>query len=532
MQSVPPTSASNLRAELRQYARHLPQDIPAGVVVFLVALPLCLGIALASGVPLLAGLLSGVIGGLLVAVLSGSQLSVSGPAAGLVTIVVDAIATLGGFSGFLTAVVLAGVLQLVLARLRAGDIGCYVPSAVIKGMLAGIGLLLIVKQLPVALGVPSLAHVFSGIPGEVGQADSALGALGIISGSNVTVALVSLAILVLWESTWVRQRRVLRLVPGPLLVVVWGVLYQVVTVHASPDAALAGEHLVQLPAINGFASLAAQLAHPDFSQLANPAVYTVAVTLAIVATLETLLSLEAVDKLDPLRRLAPGNRELYAQGTGNIAAGLLGALPLTAVIVRSSANINAGGHTKVSALVHGLLLLGSVLLLSSALRWIPLAALAAILLHVGYKLAKPALFVDAWQKGMAQVVPFVITVGAILATDLLVGIAIGMVVGIGFTLRSNFHSALSLTRYEDCYLLRLHKDVSFFNKAQLRRLLARVEGGSKLIIDASRCEFIDHDIEEAIADYQRAARSSKIDVTFRPMPASGLPTAVAAAGTS
>lgn len=513
----------------KPYTRHLSHDIPAGIVVFLVALPLCLGIALASGVPLLAGLLAGVIGGLLVAVLSGSQLSISGPAAGLVVIVIEAIALLGGFEGFLTAVLVAGVLQLVLARLRAGDLGAYVPSSVIKGMLAAIGLMLIVKQVPVALGHASFSAFDSRIPDDAGLGGMLAQVGGAISGGTLTVAAVSLALLAIWETPWARAQRVLRHVPGPLVVVAWGVLYQLVTAHAAPGVALADEHLVQLPPIDGLASLGAQLVQPDFSQFANPAMYRVAITLAIVASLETLLSVEAVDKLDPMRRVAPSNRELYAQGAGNIAAGLVGALPLTAVIVRSSANINAGGRTKVSAMVHGVLLLLSVLFLSNALRWIPLAALSAILLHVGYKLARPSLFAQAWREGPSQAVPFIVTVAAILATDLLIGIAIGMAVGIGFTLRSNFHSALSLTRYEDCYLLRMHKDVSFFNKARLRHLLARVEPGSKLIIDASRCAWIDHDIEETIADFQRSARVTKIDVTFRLMPARGVPPAVAAA---
>jgi MFS superfamily sulfate permease-like transporter len=503
---------------LHHYAHYLARDIPAGVVVFLVALPLCLGIALASGAPLLAGLMAGVIGGLVVAFFSGSQLSVSGPAAGLVVIVIEAIATLGGFSGFLVAVMLAGALQLIFACLRAGDIGSYVPSPVIKGMLAAIGLLLMIKQLPVALGVTSFDGFASRSPNEIGLTDAALHAVGIVSGGTVAVALTSLLILALWETRWVRGQPLLRAIPGPLLVVAWGALYQIFAVHAAPEAALEAAYLVQLPAVDGLGSLAAQLTRPDFSQLASPAVYTVAITLAIVASLETLLSLEAVDKLDPLRRVAPSNRELYAQGIGNIAAGFLGALPLTAVIVRSSANINAGGRTKIAAIVHGLLLLGSVLFLSNALRWIPLAALSAILLHVGYKLAKPTLFVEAWRKGPTQAAPFIITIAAILATDLLVGIAIGMAVGLAFVVRTKFHRTLSLTRYEDCYLLRLHKDVSFFNKAQLRRYLARVEPNSKLVIDTSRCRFIDLDIGETIADFLHSAPASNIAVTLRSMP--------------
>ncbi len=531
MNTAPPTPTVSIPSLRDAYLRHLGRDIPAGVVVFLVALPLCLGIALASGAPLLSGLLAGVIGGVVVAMLSGSQLSVSGPAAGLVVIVVGAISTLGGFSAFLVAVMLAGMLQIVFAWLRAGDIAALVPSAVIKGMLAAIGLLLIIKQLPVALGLPSSAPLDSRLVDEAGLAEAAQQALGMVSGSNLTVAAVALAILVLWDTDFIRQRRALRALPAPLLAVLWGVLYQRFALHASPDAALAPDHLVQLPAIDGPASLLAELARPDFSALANPDLYVVALTLAIVASLETLLSLEAVDKLDPMRRVAPPNRELYAQGVGNMVAGLLGALPLTAVIVRSSANISAGGRTKVSAVVHGVLLLASVLFLSDLLRWIPLAALSAILLHVGYKLAKPALFVEAWRKGPAQALPFVVTIAAILATDLLFGIAIGMAVGIAFTLRHHAQSAITLTRYEDCYLLRLHKDVSFFHKAHLRRHLAKVEAGGKLIIDATRCERIDHDIEETLTDFQRAARVAGIDVTLRtPGPASRLPAALAAAG--
>jgi MFS superfamily sulfate permease-like transporter len=523
-----PVSQAAASGGLPHLLRHLRHDLPAGVVVFLVALPLCLGIALASGVPLLAGLVSGVVGGLVVAVLSGSQLSVSGPAAGLVVIVVNAIASLGSFEAFLVAVVLAGVLQWVFGRLRAGDIGACFPSAVIKGMLAAIGLLLIIKQLPVAFGFASTPHMLQGVPHDAQALDAMALVLDSVSEAALAVAAGALLILVLWDLPAVKRLPVVGKLPGALLAVLWGVACQGFMRGVMPAEALVAHQLVSLPQVDGVGSLLAQLAGPDWSALANPQVYTVAVTLAVVASLETLLSLEAADRLDPLKRVAPPNRELQAQGVGNIVAGLLGGLPITAVIVRSSANIQAGARTRLSAMLHGVLLLVSVLLLVELLRWIPLAALAAVLLHTGWKLAKPSIAVAAWRQGLPTFVPFAVTVAAILATDLLMGILVGLATSMLFVIHANTRGALSITSREHAHLLQLSKDVSFFSKATLRRYLDRVRPGHSLTIDGARCRFIDRDIREALDDFVAHAQEQGIEVELRSMPPIDAPaTAVA-----
>lgn len=498
---------------------HLSHDLPAGVVVFLVALPLCLGIALASGVPLLAGIVSGVIGGLVVATLSGSQLSVSGPAAGLVVIVVDAIATLGSFDAFLVATVLAGALQWAFGRLRAGDLaGCF-PSSVIKGMLAAIGVILIVKQLPVALGFTSAEQALRLVPADPAALAGWQAALGGVSEGAVVVVLGALALLVVWERPAVKRVPVLGKLPGPLLAVLWGVAYQRVAQATEPSAALGAAQRVALPEVGSLGALMAQLPSPDWSALARPELYTIALSLAVVASLETLLSLEATDKLDPRKRVAPPNRELQAQGVGNMLAGALGGLPITAVIVRSSANVQAGAQTRLSAVVHGVLLLVSVLFLAGVLRWIPLAALSAILLHTGFKLAKPALFAATWRQGLASFVPFAVTLGAILVTDLLVGILIGLASGMLIVVHANTREALSITSRDGTHLLRLCKDVTFLSKPTLRRYLDRVQPGEALLVDGSRCRFMDRDIREALDDFAAHAAVRGIEVDLRALPA-------------
>ena len=507
--------------------RHLRHDIPSGVVVFLVALPLCLGIALASGVPLLAGMVAGITGGLIVAWLSGSSLSVSGPAAGLVVIVIDSVAKLGSFNAFLVAIVLAGALQWVLGRIKAGSLSACIPSPVIKGMLAAIGLMLILKQLPVAFGFASAAHAMQHIPSDAQSLAPWRDALDAVTESALLVAAVSLAILFAWEHPRVKRLPVVGALPGPLVAVLWGVAYHAVTQAFDSPATLADHHRVALPAIDGWDSLIGQLASPDWSALARPELYPVALSLAVVASLESLLSLEATDKLDPLKRSSPPNRELQAQGIGNMVSGLLGGLPVTAVIVRSSANIQAGARTKLSAVVHGLLLM-SVLFLGGLLSWIPLAALSAILLHTGYKLAKPALFMGAWRQGLPSFVPFAVTVSAILATDLLMGILIGLACGMLFVIHANTRGALTITSHDGGHLLRICKDATFFSRATLRTYLERVQPGESLIIDGSRCQFMDRDIRETLDDFMAHAEQRGIEVTLRSMPvpaetARGLP---------
>ncbi len=522
-----------LRKHLDYYLRYLDHDIPAGLVVFLVALPLCLGIAVASGAPPFSGIIAGIVGGLVVAFASGSQLSVSGPAAGLTVIIAGAVEKLG-FDGMLLAVALSGLIQIAMGYARAGMIGAYFPSAVIKGMLAAIGLILIMKQLPHAVGYDAdVESDLSFLEDDSHTNFSFLGsALQAISPGATIVALVSLGILLFWETPRVKDHRLLSLVPGPLVAVVFGVVFNLLAQAAFPSLAIATQHLVTLPTITGPLEFARELSFPDFHKLMDAHVYVTAGTLALVGSLETLLSLEAADKLDPLKRTAPTNRELKAQGLGNFIAGMIGGLPITAVIVRSSANINAGAHTKAAAIVHGALLLLSVMFLSTILNMVPLACLAAVLLLTGYKLAKPKLIVEQYEKGFEQFAPFAVTIAAILTTDLLKGMAIGMAVGIFFVLRGNYHAAFSLTRDGTNYLLRLQKDASFLNKAPLRDILSSIEPGSYLVIDGTRATFIDHDIMETIDDFVKAANDDDIQVELKNMrglaPANGLMAAASA----
>jgi MFS superfamily sulfate permease-like transporter len=502
---------------LQYYVQNLGRDIPAGVVVFLVALPLCLGVALASGAPLFSGIIAGIVGGLIVSWASGSQLSVSGPAAGLTVIVATAIEKLGSFDAFLLCVTIAGLIQLTLGFLKAGVIGAYFPVAVIKGMLAAIGVILIMKQIPHAVGYDAdFEGDESYLQSDTHTTFSEIAySLQAISPGAVIVSVVSIIIMLLWETSFFKRNPVLARFPGPLAAVIWGVGFTMLTQTHYPELAIAREHLVSLPLIQGPLDFLNQFSLPDFSQIMNPQIYSIAFTVAIVASLETLLSLEAVDKIDPMKRVAPTNRELKAQGLGNLLCGLLGGLPMTAVIVRSSANVMAGGQTKVSCFVHGVLLLLSVMFLAEYLNLIPLSCLAAILLLTGYKLAKPALFVEMYRKGFNQLAPFLITLVAIMLTDLLKGMAVGMIIGLYFVIRTNFHAAISLTRDNNYYLLRLQKDVSFLNKALLRECLSRIEEGGFVIIDGTRAQFVDEDILETISDFVSAAADDNITVELK-----------------
>jgi len=502
---------------LHYYIKNLGHDLPAGIVVFLVALPLCLGIALASGAPLFSGIIAGIVGGLIVAWASGSQLSVTGPAAGLTVIVLTAIEKLGSFDTFLLSVTVAGIIQILLGFLKAGVIGAYFPVAVIKGMLAAIGLILIMKQIPHAVGYDA---DFEGdeayLQSDTHTTFSEMAyALQSISPGAVIVSLVAILIMLCWETAFFKRNPVFSLLPGPLVAVIWGVVFNLVTQAYYPALAIAKEHLVSLPAIQGPVGFLQQFRLPDFSQMMNIDVYTIALTVAIVASLETLLSLEAVDKIDPMKRVAPTNRELKAQGLGNLVSGLLGGLPVTAVIVRSAANVSAGARTKISCFIHGIFLLLSVMFLAEYLNLIPLSCLAAVLLLTGYKLAKPQLFKEMYDRGFNQLVPFVITILAILLTDLLKGIAVGIAVGLYFVIRGNFHAAISLTRDGNNYLLRLQKDVSFLNKALLRDCLSRIEENAYVIIDGTRAQFVDDDILETIVDFVSASKDDNITVELK-----------------
>nr|WP_316933247.1 SulP family inorganic anion transporter [Pedobacter lusitanus] len=411
--------------------KNLKRDLPASIVVFLVALPLCLGIALASGAPLFAGIVTGVVGGIVVASVSGSQLSVSGPAAGLTVIVLGAIAHLGSYQVFLLAVMLAGLLQIVLGIVRAGTIGNYFPSSVIEGMLAAIGLILILKQLPHALGVDkdfldenlSNGHMYQVV----------LQAIKMLNPAAMIITILSIAILIFWP-----KLKKVSAVPAPLLVVILGVVMTLL--FQQTPYALRPEQMVSIPVVSGWTEFSNLFTMPDFSAITNKEVWIVAITIAVVASLETLLSIEAVDKIDPVKRVSPTNRELIAQGVGNMTSGMLGGLPLTSVIVRSSANVNAGGKTKASAILHGCWLLLSFLFIPGLINMVPLACLAAILLVTGYKLTRISLFKHMYHKGWDQFVPFFITVVAVLLTDLLKGVAIGMLLSVFYLLRTNMRN--------------------------------------------------------------------------------------------
>lgn len=493
---------------------HWKQDLPASVVVFLVALPLCLGIALASGAPLISGLIAGVIGGIVVGFVSGSEVGVSGPAAGLAVIVLNAIHQLGSFEQFLTAVIIAGVIQVVLGLFRAGVIAYYFPSAVIKGMLAGIGLIIILKQIPHAFGYNQdyegdLDFVQ---PDDHNTISELYYMLGAIAPGSLIIAAVGLAILIAWETRAVRSMKVLGSLPGPLIAVMLGiVLGKLFDGH--PTLGLNSTFFVQLPEID-LTNVGASLPKPVLSGFMDIAVWGVAFTVAIVASIETLLCVEASDKMDPAKHVTPTDRELVAQGTGNILAGFLGGLPITQVIVRSSANIQAGNKTRMSAVYHGVLLLLCVLLLPGLLSSIPLASLAAVLLLVGYKLAKPDLFRNMAKAGYSQFIPFMITILGVVFTDLLTGVAMGMVVGFFFILRNNYKIPFHFNADDHVQgqpiRIRLSEDVSFLNKASILRTLSTLPAGSHVVIDASRCHNLDPDVREIIEDQKVRAQAKEI----------------------
>lgn len=496
-------------------------DLPAALVVFLVALPLCLGIALASGAPLLAGVLAGVVGGLVVGSLSGSNVSVSGPAAGLTVIVLAGIAEVGSYPAFLTAVVLAGLLQVVLGYLRAGALAHFVPASVVHGMLAAIGLILILKQIPHALGRDvDFEGDESFLEADGGNTFWDLGAAIVAAEPGaVLVFAAALATLLVWGKAAPRMPGG-QWLPPPLLAVVAGTVVNLLLGVWVPGWQLQASHRVALPMLASAGELAGSLSFPDFSRVLDPAVLKLALTIGLIASVESLLSVEAADKLDPRKRNTPMNRELKAQGVGNMVAGLLGALPVTAVIVRSSANVTAGGKTKLATIVHGALLLVSALLLAPVLNHVPLAALAAVLIVMGWRLARPRVLLEQRRHGPTQFAPFLVTMVAIMLTDLLVGICIGVLVGVFFVVRSNFQSALVVTRDGDMVLVRFAKDVSFLNKPALIEAFAAIEDDMQVVIDGTRAQFIDHDIRECIEDFVAAAPVRGIAAELRRSPGS------------
>lgn len=498
----------------KDYIKSLPNDFAASIVVFLVALPLCLGIALASNAPLFSGLIAGIIGGIVIGLASRSHLSVSGPAAGLSAIVAGAIALLPSFEAFLLAVVIAGIFQIALGFAKAGIIGDYVPNSVIKGMLAAIGLILILNQVPHLLGDDSHFESDEGVPQAKGNIFSNfIFAFGNVNTTALLIGGVCLVFYFLWEKLVSGKKGFIRFVPAPLIVVILAVIINYF--FQQKGTGLNGEHLVVIPQASSANEFFSFFSSPDWGMIMNKNVWIIAITLALVASLESLLSIEAIDDLDPYQRVTPTNRELKAQGLGNLFSGLLGGLPVTSVIVRSSANVNAGAKTKMSTIYHGILLLVSVAFVPAILNMIPKTALAAILIFTGYKLAKPALFIAFYKKGWDQFLPFVITIVAILSTDLLKGVIIGIGVGLFFVIRSNFRSSVVVVNDNNRYLIRLRKDVSFLNKPIIKKKLEEVPENSHVLIDAGRADFIDKDIIEVIEDFIIHAPLSNITVEVK-----------------
>lgn len=485
------------------------QDAPAGLVVFLVAVPLCLGIALASEAPVFSGLIAGIIGGIVVGSISGSSIGVSGPAAGLAAIVAAAIHDLGSFELFLTAVVFAGIIQIILGLIRAGFISFYFPNVVIKGMLAAIGLLIIFKQLPHAVGYDA---DYEGDESFF-QADGhntfseLFYSLNYITIPALIICAVSIGLLILWDTKWL-QKTFLKFVPGPLVVVLLGILATILLQGTS--WALIPKHRVDL-GITGkpFKEL---FTFPDFSQLGNYKLYLTAATIAIVASLETLLSVDASDKLDPKKRITSGNRELLAQGIGNTLSGLIGGLPVTQVVVRTSANVNSGGMNKLATIIHGTLIAVTVLSVPAIFNYIPYASLAAILIMVGFKLAKPSLFKKVYKEGWLQFIPFLATIVGILFTDLLIGISIGLGVSFLVILYYNFKLSHYLSVEENVYRIRLTEHMTFLNKASMIETLLKIPDGVKVIIDESQAKFLAHDIIESIEDFKIRAKDKNIEI--------------------
>ena len=498
--------------------KYLKNDLPASIVVFFVALPLCLGIALASGAPLFSGLIAGIVGGVVVGALSGSKIGVSGPAAGLAAIVLTAIGTLGGYENFLVAVVLGGVIQIVFGILKAGVIGYFFPSSVIKGMLTGIGIIIILKQIPHFFGYdpdPSGDFAFFQVDGQ-NTFSEILNSINHIQLGSLLVGFIGLAILILWDKVLSKKAKIFQLVQGPLVAVVVSIIFYILT-KSNDTLAIASSHLVSVPVPDSVDSFIGQFSLPNFSAISNPAVWVVAFTIALVASLETLLCVEATDKIDPHKNVTPTNRELLAQGTGNIISGMIGGLPITQVIVRSSANIQSGGRTKMSAIIHGLLLLISILLIPTLLNMIPLSVLAAVLFIVGWKLAKPELFKKMYLLGWKQFVPFVITVLGIVFIDLLYGLGIGLAVGIIIALRNSYKNSHFLHKEgEDVddgkIKMTLAEEVTFFNKATILKELDNLPENSYLELDVRKTRHLDFDVIEILEDFAFKANERNITI--------------------
>jgi len=496
----------------------IKSDLPASIVVFFVALPLCLGIALASGAPLFSGVIAGIVGGVVVGAISGSKIGVSGPAAGLAAIVLTAIASLGGYENFLVAVVLGGIIQILFGILKAGVIGYYFPSSVIKGMLTGIGVIIILKQIPHFFGYdaePEGADSFIESSGE-NTFSAIFNIVDNITMGSMVIGFIGLAILILWDKVLSKKGKIFHIIQGPLVAVVSGIIFFTLT-QGDGTLAIQASHLVSVPIPESVDSFLAQFTFPNFSAITNYEVWVTAFTIALVASLETLLCVEATDKLDPEKNVTPTNRELVAQGTGNILSGLIGGLPITQVIVRSSANIQSGGKSKMSAIIHGLLLLISVILIPTLLNKIPLSVLAAILLVVGYKLAKPSLFKQMYALGWKQFVPFIITVLGIVFTDLLTGISLGLAVGVIVILIKSYQNSHFL-HIEDKsngvhkIKMTLAEEVTFFNKGAILKELDSLPRDTYLELDVRKTRYLDNDIVEILEDFAVKAKERNINI--------------------
>lgn len=497
---------------------NLKFDLPASLVIYLVALPLCLGVALAStgrSDLLFSGIIAGIVGGIVVGILSGSALGVSGPATGLVVIVFSGIRTLGSYESFLLAVVLAGIIQLLAGILKGGIIGYYFPSSVIKGMLAAIGLTLIIKEVPHALGFDEKFISEPILLDQISQSSfyKLFYSFQLNHSGAVIISIVSFIMLIFFDLHFMKRFQLFKFLPGALFVVLAGILINYIFIHTSTKLIISSNQLVQLPVPSNFSDFIGFFKTPNFSAFSNLNVYIIALTIAVVASLETLLCVEAADKLDPYKRTTPTNRELMAQGAGNIVSGLIGGLPITQVIVRSAANINSGGKTKMAAICHGVILLVSAIVIPSFLNYIPLASLAVILIMVGYKLSKISLYISVYKLGLDQFIPFIVTIVAILSTDLLKGIGIGMAVAIFFILKKNYrHLFIYETKVhnkEDAITLKLAKDLTFLNKGSIVLTLNTIPADSTLIIDGSECKNIDFDILEIINDFKKHTALTK-----------------------
>jgi len=498
--------------------KYFKNDLKAGIVVFLVALPLCLGIALAQKAPLFSGIVAGVLGGIVVASISGSRLSVSGPAAGLTSIVLTGIATLGSFEAFLVSVFLAGIFQIIFSIVRAGIIGYYIPSAVIKGMLAAIGIILIIKQIPHLVGYdsdPEGDESFIQADGQNTFTELA-NMLNYVSAGPILIGVLSFVTLITWESDRMKRYAFFKFVPSALAVVVLSVLTNLAFATLAPELQVKEEHMVLLPRIESMGDVVKNLSFPDFSKLGSMAIYETALVIAVVASLETLLNLEAIDKLNPENTVSPPNRELFAQGVANMLSGLLGGLPITSVVVRSSANLGAGGKTQLSSIIHGLLFIIAILLIPGLLMSIPLSCLAAILIYTGFKLTSPKIYKSVYKYGRDQFIPFIITISVMLLTDLLKGVGIGMLAAVIFILRHNYRMPYKLFEEEiegrKHFFVKFSHQLTFINKGKITQLLQRIPNGSKVHLDAGQTHTIDKDVLELLNEFKKAAKYQDIEL--------------------